>query len=131
MRRHPGNFALVCFRDDEEDHSELAALLHPAGAFAHPQDVVHDPDLTPAEKRAILSSWAARICAGTAVPAAGRPQGAPMIAFDDVADALHQLHRARGGRARLQPHYRQVLAQRVPGVFMRKPSNARGGTLLN
>jgi len=36
---------------------DLAALLHPAQAFAHPRDVVDDPDLTLNEKRAILASW--------------------------------------------------------------------------
>lgn len=37
---------------------QLNALLHPATAFDHPRDVLNDPDLTPEEKRAILSSWA-------------------------------------------------------------------------
>ena len=32
-------------------------LLHPAQAFLHPSEVVHDPDLTLNEKRAILASW--------------------------------------------------------------------------
>ena len=45
----------------------IEALLHPAGAFAHPSDVVRDNDLTVNEKRAILASWASdglcrRIC---------------------------------------------------------------------
>ena len=33
---------------------DLDALLDPARAFAHPSDVVNDPDLTLREKRAIL-----------------------------------------------------------------------------
>ena len=37
---------------------ELDDLLHPARAFAHPCDVVNDPDLSLNEKRAILASWA-------------------------------------------------------------------------
>src|SRR5690349_13147783 len=32
---------------------DMAALLHPADAFAHPMDVVDDCDLTSDEKRAI------------------------------------------------------------------------------
>ena len=35
---------------------ELGDLLHPAQAFDHPDHVVHDPDLTANEKRAILAS---------------------------------------------------------------------------
>jgi hypothetical protein len=31
--------------------------LNPAGAFAHPMQVVHAKDLTTEEKRAILRSW--------------------------------------------------------------------------
>jgi hypothetical protein len=34
------------------DHLDLDTLLHPANAFAHPADVVNDPDLTLSEKRA-------------------------------------------------------------------------------
>jgi hypothetical protein len=30
----------------EKDDFDLDALLHPASAFAHPMDVVRDPDLT-------------------------------------------------------------------------------------
>src|ERR1700745_2374923 len=33
-------------------------LLHPSGAFAHPYQVVDDPDLTLSEKHAILAAWA-------------------------------------------------------------------------
>ncbi|MGA7451643.1 MAG: hypothetical protein WBW73_10325, partial [Rhodoplanes sp.] len=48
---------------------ELDDLLHPAGAFSHPRDVVSDPDLTLNEKRAILASWASDACAMEAAPA--------------------------------------------------------------
>jgi hypothetical protein len=41
---------------------EFDDLLHPAQAFEH-RDVVHDPDLTINEKRAILASWASDACA--------------------------------------------------------------------
>ena len=48
---------------------DLDSLLHPATAFAHPMDVVHDLDLTLNEKRAILASWASDACAIEAAPA--------------------------------------------------------------
>ena len=63
---------------------EMAALLHPADAFAHPMDVVDDCDLTSYEKRAILSSWAADACAA---PEPDRRTTA--VSFDDILDALH------------------------------------------
>ena len=34
---------------------DLDRLLHPAGAFRTPMDVVNDPDMTTQEKRAILA----------------------------------------------------------------------------
>lgn len=64
---------------------EMAALLDPAGAFAHPMDVVDDCDLTPYEKRAILSSWAANACA---VAGPSQPVQANAVTFDDIVDAL-------------------------------------------
>ncbi len=36
---------------------DFQALLHPGTVFEHPKDVVSHPDLTLAEKRAILASW--------------------------------------------------------------------------
>jgi hypothetical protein len=70
---------------------ELEALLHPASAFGHPSQVVDDPDLTVAEKRAILASWASDACAIEAVPELrALPNGSP-VSFDDVMDALRAL----------------------------------------
>jgi hypothetical protein len=97
---------------------DLDALLHPAQAFEHPMKFVDDPDLTLAEKRAILASWASDACAVEATPALRQPPGSPRrVEFDDVMDALRTLDRA-GERPR--PHYRRVLAQRRPGIFGRK-----------
>jgi hypothetical protein len=64
---------------------EMAALLHPADAFSHPMDVVDDCDLTPYEKRAILSSWAADACA---VAEPGRTARDTAVSFNDILDAL-------------------------------------------
>ena len=55
-------------RKEKQDIFDLDALLHPASAFAHPMEVVHDPDLTLNEKRAILASWASDACALEAAP---------------------------------------------------------------
>jgi hypothetical protein len=37
---------------------DFHAFIHPASAFAQPDDVLQDGSLSPAEKRIILSSWA-------------------------------------------------------------------------
>jgi len=67
-------------------------LLHPAQAFAHPSDLVSDPDLTRNEKRAILSSWASDACAVDSAPHLRRPPGAAaVVTFDDILDALRSL----------------------------------------
>ena len=104
---------------------DLDALLHPVQAFEHPMKVVDDPDLTLAEKRAILASWASDACAAEATPTLRQPPGSPRrVEFDDVMDALRALDRV-GERPR--PHYRRVLAERRPGVFGRRSQPRRTG----
>jgi hypothetical protein len=70
---------------------DLDALLHPAKAFAHPTEVVRDPDMTLNEKRAVLASWASDACAVEAEPNLRQPGEGPRIRFDDIMDALKQL----------------------------------------
>ncbi len=108
------------FDNNARDSIDLDALLHPAGAFAHPSDVVRDPDLTLNEKRAILSSWASDICAVEAAPMLRQPPGGRVVQFDDIMDALRALDRQAGEQYQAPPHYRRVLANRIPGVFGRK-----------
>ena len=95
-------------------------LLHPANAFAHPINVVDDQDLTLTEKRAILASWAS-----DAREAALPSDGAIVVPFDVVMDALKELDR-RCGDLRTPPRYRKILENRIPGVFGRdgKPGPA-------
>jgi hypothetical protein len=107
------------------DALDLDALLHPARAFAHPLDVVRDRDLTLNEKRAILASWASDACAVEAAPALRRTPEGRAIAFDDIMDALRILDREAADCPKTPPHYRRVLANRLPGVFGRK---SRGPT---
>jgi hypothetical protein len=77
---------------NDDDALDLNALLHPAQAFAHPSDVVNDPDLTLTEKRAILASWASDACAVESAPALRcAPDGGRPVGFDDVMDALRSL----------------------------------------
>ena len=100
---------------------DFDALLHPAGAFADPAEVVRDSDLTLGEKRAILSSWASDACALEAAPELRAPPGGGrVVTFDEVMDALRELDRQAGSFAPPR-HYRRVLENRIPGVFGRKP----------
>jgi hypothetical protein len=97
---------------------DLDALLDPARAFAHPLDVVSDPDLTLTEKRALLAAWARRACAAEATPVLSRSADATPVCYDDIVDALRALDR-RTVPFRPRPHYRHVLENRIPGVFGR------------
>ena len=71
---------------------DLDDLLHPAQAFAHPRDVVSDPDLTINEKRAVLASWASDACAVEAAPALRRTPGTgDAVSVDEILEALRAL----------------------------------------
>ena len=70
---------------------DLNRLLHPAGAFRTPMEVVNDPDMTTQEKRAILASWASDACAVEAAPDLRQPTDTSPIRFDDIMDALKRL----------------------------------------
>jgi hypothetical protein len=104
--------------NSSSDRLDLDALLHPAGAFAHPLDVVRDPDLTRNEKRAILASWASDACAIEAAPALRQTPAGHAVRFDDIMDALRMLDQeAAPAQSKRIPRYRKLLANRIPGVF--------------
>jgi hypothetical protein len=71
---------------------DLNALLHPGTAFDHPKDVVNHPDLTTAEKRAILASWASDASAIASCPALRSPAGLKKpVSIDEILEALCEL----------------------------------------
>jgi hypothetical protein len=72
---------------------DLNALLHPGAVFDHPRDVVAHPNLTLAEKRAILASWASDASAIASCPSLRAPEGrkAP-VTIDEILDALCALN---------------------------------------
>jgi hypothetical protein len=83
---------------------DLNALLHPGTVFSHPRDVVTDPKLSLAEKRAILASWASDASAIASCPALRAPDGlkAPLH-IDEILEALQALdgegpHNPPGGK---------------------------------
>ena len=94
---------------------DLDELLHPAQAFAHPSEVVSDPDLTLNEKRAILASWASDACAVDSAPALRHAgPGKPPVGFDDVMEALRMLDKqvpAKSDRYRRHERRRRIFGR--------------------
>ena len=95
---------------------DIDQFLHPARAFQSPSQVVNDPDMTLAEKRAVLASWASDACAVEAAPELRQPPNGPTVTYDEIMDALRMLD----GEARKQsPTYERLVtrARRLKGVF--------------
>jgi hypothetical protein len=68
---------------------EFEALLHPGTIYAHPRDVVSDPALTVAEKRAILASWASDASAIASSPALRVPEDPKEpVHINEILEAL-------------------------------------------
>jgi hypothetical protein len=101
---------------DADGKFDLDALLHPAMAFAHPMDVVRDPDLTLAEKRAILASWASDACAVEAAPELRSIASGTFVRWDGIMDALRALDEECGYFKPI-PHYKRVLAKKDAGLL--------------
>jgi hypothetical protein len=113
---------------------DLDALLHPARAFAHPMDVVRDPDLTLNEKRAILASWASDACALEAAPELRINTSGSVVRWDDIMDALRNLDREADRYGKPLPHYKRVLAKKrgsLLGIRSRSRDRDDQGRLLN
>jgi hypothetical protein len=112
---------------------DLDSLLHPARAFAHPMDVVRNPDLTLNEKRAILASWASDACSVEAAPELRVTMTGRLVRWDDIMDALRTLDREAGQYGKPLPHYKRVLARKDAGLPAMGPSSRRSdrGHLLN
>lgn len=74
--------------------------LRPAVGFTHPRDVLKDPLLELAEKRAVLSSWASDASAVQDEPTLrwliGTPEPVPLA---EVREALARLDRMAEGSA--------------------------------
>jgi hypothetical protein len=71
---------------------DFEALLHPGTVYAHPRDVVANPTLSLAEKRAILASWASDASAIASCPTLRAPEGLEEpVHIDEILDALRAL----------------------------------------
>jgi hypothetical protein len=106
---------------------DLDALLHPAQAFEHPQDVVTDPDLTLNEKRAVLASWASDACAVEAAPALRRAPGCRRdVSVDDILEALRSLDKEANEAARTSWVRRQVRRHSIEAFRLRRTRRDEG-----
>jgi hypothetical protein len=75
----------------------LERWLRPGIGFSHPRDVLKDPLLDAAEKRAVLSSWASDASAVQDEPTLRWLLGTvEPVPLDDVREALQRLDRWEG-----------------------------------
>ena len=77
---------------------DLNAILHPGSVYDHPRDVVADPTISIAEKRAILASWASDAASVASNPALRELPGSnKIVTIDEVLEALSTLdHHPKG-----------------------------------
>ena len=67
------------------------------GIFQRPDEVVSDPNMSPAEKRALLASWASDVRAVPGAPARRQLEDGSHVEIDDILGALQALE--AGGAA--------------------------------
>ncbi len=91
-----------------------------ACSFAHPDDVVSDPQLSLARKRAILASWVSDVRAVENAPALRRLDSGAIVAVDDVLQALVRLDRAAPG-PRLRRRSRAFVRQDDRVIWLSRP----------
>jgi hypothetical protein len=110
---------------------DLDDLLHPARAFAHPRDVLEDPDLTVNEKRAILASWASDACAVEAAPALRLAPGTNRtVSVDDILEALRDLDKSQQSAEKARER-RQDRRRKVETFRARRSGGEAGGHELH
>jgi hypothetical protein len=81
-------------RFDTDNVYDLNAILHPGSVFDHPGNVLADPTLSRAEKRAILASWASDAAAVASCPSLRAVPGTrTVVSIDDILEALSSLDR--------------------------------------
>ena len=79
-------------RGFDDNVYDLNAILHPGSVFDSPQDVLADPTLSRAEKRAILASWASDAAAVNSCPSLREVPGTRrIVSIDEILEALSSL----------------------------------------
>jgi hypothetical protein len=105
---------------------DLDQFLHPAKAFVSPSQVVNDPDMTLAEKRAVLASWASDACAVEASPELREPSPGQTVKYDEIMEALRSLdaqieRRTDYGKLVSRAHRAKELFWKNRGVLRTEP----------
>lgn len=71
---------------------DINAILHPGSVYDHPRDVLADEELTLAEKRSILASWASDAAAVTSCASLRAiPVQRQLVSIDEILEALSEL----------------------------------------
>jgi hypothetical protein len=78
-----------CYPSDEYETDGWDTEL----TFSQPGEVVRDPSLTKAQKRAVLASWASDAHAVVDAPSLRRLDDGTTLEIDAILDALKQLDR--------------------------------------
>ena len=107
----------------------IDALLHPSRAFRHPMDVVRDIDMTVAEKRSVLASWASDACTIGSNPALGAAATGNAVNYDDIIDALQSLHAGQSADAAGYAFKRRQRRRRLSDWRNRRPGGPDNGDL--
>jgi hypothetical protein len=94
--------------------SSVTAPACRVASLGHPEDVLLQPDLTKAEKRAILASWASDAHAVPDQPGLRRLDSGAVVDVDEVLRALRALDGADDGR---RPPTKATSRRRRPGSF--------------
>ena len=120
-------------KHENSEKFDLDQLLHPSEAFSHPSEVVHDPDLTLNEKRAILASWASDACAVEAAPALRQRPGGPVVTVDEVLEALCALDNEARREAADSPWAKRQRRRAAIEAFVRrrKSNEPDGGSTIS
>lgn len=93
-----------------------------ASLFGHPDDVLSSPDLSPAEKRALLASWISDARAVENAPALRRLDNGATVSLDDILQALKSLDIGDGSAEhhRLPPVARRKLKGKSVPDWLRR-----------
>ena len=97
-------------------------LFQPVAHYNSPKEVLENPELSPSEKRVILSSWASDVYAVESCPSLREIPGIDhTIKLADILDALRALDYdgppPGGTAARIYPYRRaRALRQRYPAL---------------
>ncbi|RJT37606.1 hypothetical protein D3227_18485 [Mesorhizobium waimense] len=73
--------------------------------YGHPEDVLHDQSISPAEKRALLASWASDARAVPGVPILRQLDDRSIVSLDEIMMALKALDGARQDQLVRRPHF--------------------------